>query len=67
MTISVRFDEEFVHHLKMLSHAESIKQNKNITFNELIRAAVEEKFPMDKGENYAKVDRRNDKGSRIKI
>ena len=48
MTVSVRLDEEFVHHLRMLSHAQSLKKNKTITFNELIKEAVEEKFPMDK-------------------
>ena len=47
-TLSIIFPDEQAEHLQQMSHRLSLKRNKNITFSELVREALEQVYPIKK-------------------
>ena len=46
-TTCIRIDEKYVKHLKRLSHILSLKRKEDLNYNDLIREAIEEKYPLE--------------------
>lgn len=52
--ISVRFEDDYIKHLKKMAHLLSIEEDSDLTYSDLIRRSVMSQYPIPYNNKYTK-------------
>ena len=65
VTVSIRLEDSYVKQIKILTHKLSLSTGEDMTFNDLIKKTLEEKYPPIEKIPYRKGVPRNEKSKAI--